>query len=72
MARHPSAGRRLATGEARLLQDDRELVRVVASFVDLGQASGEPQSLYALDKAKLKSFPNSDVRGNDPWTKWVL
>jgi cytochrome c biogenesis protein len=29
---------------------------------DLGQASGEPQSLYALDKTKLKSFPNSDAR----------
>jgi acyl-CoA thioesterase len=34
------SGRRLATGEARLLQGGRELVRVVASFADLSQASG--------------------------------
>lgn len=33
-------GRRLATGEARLLQHGQELVRVVASFADLSQASG--------------------------------
>lgn len=34
------SGRRLATGEARLLQDGQELVRVVASFADLSQAGG--------------------------------
>jgi acyl-CoA thioesterase len=34
------AGRRLATGEARLLQHGQELVRVVASFADLSQANG--------------------------------
>ena len=34
------SGRRLATGEARLLQGGQELVRVVASFADLSQASG--------------------------------
>ena len=34
------AGRRLAFGEARLMQDGAELVRVVASFTDLGLASG--------------------------------
>jgi len=34
------SGRRLATGEARLLQQGQELVRVVASFADLAQASG--------------------------------
>jgi acyl-CoA thioesterase len=41
------AGRRVATGEARLLQDDREIVRLLATFSDLGQANGrtEVQSL---------------------------
>ncbi len=34
------SGRRLATGEARLLQDGQELVRMVASFTDLSEASG--------------------------------
>ncbi|HEY0167705.1 MAG TPA: thioesterase family protein [Jatrophihabitans sp.] len=34
------SGRRLATGEARLLQGGQELVRVVASFADLSQAAG--------------------------------
>jgi acyl-CoA thioesterase len=34
------SGRRLATGGARLLQGGQELVRVVASFADLSQASG--------------------------------
>ncbi len=34
------AGRRLATGSARLLQGGQELVRVTASFADLSQASG--------------------------------
>ncbi|HTD03079.1 thioesterase family protein [Undibacterium sp.] len=33
-------GKRVATGEARLLRDDQEIVRVVASFTDLPQASG--------------------------------
>lgn len=34
------SGRRVATGGARLLQGGQELVRVVASFADLSQASG--------------------------------
>jgi acyl-CoA thioesterase len=34
------AGRRVATGEARLSQDRREIVRVVATFGDLGAADG--------------------------------
>ena len=34
------SGRRLATGEARLLQGGQEAVRVVASFTDLSQAGG--------------------------------
>lgn len=34
------SGRRLATGEARLLRGGQELVRVVASFTDLAQAAG--------------------------------
>jgi acyl-CoA thioesterase len=34
------AGRRVATGEARLLQDGREIVRLLATFGDLAQADG--------------------------------
>ena len=34
------AGRRVATGEARLIQGDREIVRVLATFADLAQANG--------------------------------
>jgi acyl-CoA thioesterase len=33
-------GRRLSTGEARLSCDDREVLRVVASYADLGAATG--------------------------------
>jgi acyl-CoA thioesterase len=39
------SGRRAATGEARLLQDGRELVRLLATFGDLGQASGRTHEL---------------------------
>jgi len=34
------AGRRLATGEARLLQDTKEIVRTLATFADLEHANG--------------------------------
>jgi acyl-CoA thioesterase len=34
------AGRRVATGEARLIQDGKEIVRTVATFADLAQADG--------------------------------
>jgi acyl-CoA thioesterase len=34
------AGRRVATGEARLIQDGREIVRLLATFGDLDQAGG--------------------------------
>src|SRR4051794_11106731 len=34
------AGRRVATGEARLSQQGREVVRVVATFADLAAANG--------------------------------
>lgn len=49
------AGRRLATGDARLLQNEREILRLLASFADLGEAQGRtleleaPPSLSALD-----------------------
>ncbi|HEV2887842.1 MAG TPA: thioesterase family protein [Jatrophihabitans sp.] len=39
------SGRRLATGEARLLQGGQELVRVVASFADLSEAHG-PTAMF--------------------------
>jgi acyl-CoA thioesterase len=34
------AGRRVATGEARLSQNGKEIVRAIATFGDLGQANG--------------------------------
>jgi len=37
------AGRRVATGEARLLQDGREAVRLLATFGDLGAADGRTE-----------------------------
>ena len=33
-------GRRLSTGEVRLLQDEKEVLRAIASFTDLAQAGG--------------------------------
>jgi len=44
------SGRRIATGEARLFQEDREIVRVVASFADLSQATGRTLELSATPK----------------------
>jgi acyl-CoA thioesterase len=38
-------GRRVATGEARLIQDGRERVRTVATFGDLGRAEGRTLEL---------------------------
>jgi acyl-CoA thioesterase len=37
------AGRRVATGEARLSQDGKEVVRTLATFADLDQARGRTQ-----------------------------
>ena len=37
------SGRRLSAGEARLMQDGKELVRVVASFTDLAAAAGRTE-----------------------------
>ena len=34
------AGRRVATGEASLIQEGREIVRLLATFGDLDQADG--------------------------------
>jgi acyl-CoA thioesterase len=39
------AGRRAATGEARLIQDGREIVRLLATFGDLDQAAGRTHEL---------------------------
>jgi acyl-CoA thioesterase len=39
------AGRRAATGEARLIQDGREIVRLLATFGDLDQADGRTHVL---------------------------
>jgi acyl-CoA thioesterase len=37
------AGRRVATGEAQLVQDGKEIVRALATFADLDQAQGRTQ-----------------------------
>jgi acyl-CoA thioesterase len=50
------AGRRAATGEARLIQDGKEILRLLATFGDLDQADGrtlvlgEPPSLPSPDE----------------------
>jgi acyl-CoA thioesterase len=44
------AGRRLATGEARLLQGDREVMRAIATFTDLTQATGRTVALAEMPK----------------------
>jgi acyl-CoA thioesterase len=41
------AGRRISTGEARLEQNGKEIARVVASYTDLGQATGRTELLNA-------------------------
>jgi acyl-CoA thioesterase len=52
------AGRRMATGEARLSQDGKEIVRVIATFADLDHADGrttmrsEPPRLPRPEDAK--------------------
>jgi acyl-CoA thioesterase len=52
------AGRRVATGEAQLRQDGREIVRVLATFGDLEQAQGrthvssQPPALPAPEDAR--------------------
>jgi acyl-CoA thioesterase len=51
-------GRRVATGEARLTQDGREIVRAVATFADLAAADGptlvrsQPPDLPAPEQAR--------------------
>jgi acyl-CoA thioesterase len=41
-------GRRTSTGEARMRQGDKEILRVVATFADLDQADGRTLSLAAM------------------------
>jgi acyl-CoA thioesterase len=43
-------GRRMSTGEARLLQDEREVLRAVATFTDLSQATGRTLVLNEMPK----------------------
>jgi acyl-CoA thioesterase len=49
------AGRRLSTGEARLTCGDREVLRVVASYADLGDTAGR-----ALALAEAPDLPPPD------------
>jgi acyl-CoA thioesterase len=49
-------GRRVATGEARLSQDGREIVRTVATFGDLGDADGR-----TLVRNRPPDLPAPDV-----------
>jgi acyl-CoA thioesterase len=57
------AGRRVATGEARLRQQGREIVRVVATFADLGAADGrtvvrsQPPALPEPDRTEALEVP---------------
>jgi acyl-CoA thioesterase len=44
------SGRRVATGEARLFQEDREIVRVLATFTDLSAATGRTLLLSEMPK----------------------
>ena len=43
-------GRRIATGEARLVQEDREILRTVAHFTDLTRATGRTAVLGEMPK----------------------
>lgn len=53
-------GRSVATGEARLIQDEREIMRVVASYSDLEQAVGLTTELGA-PPALVASEANVDL-----------
>lgn len=65
------SGRRLATGEARLLQDDREIVRAVATFTDLSETAGRtvmfgerprlPPPEQAIDPLRGVSVPGLTI-----------
>lgn len=69
------SGRRLATGEARLLQGGQEAVRVVASFTDLTQGGGPtamsggapllppPHECLDLFNAELPANPGPEAPG---------
>jgi acyl-CoA thioesterase len=48
-------GRRVGTGEARLSQDGKEIVRVVATFADLASANGR-----TLSRARPPELPPPD------------
>ena len=50
-------GRRVATGEARMLQAGQETVRVVATFTDLAAVSG--RTLLLADRPDLPPADNS-------------
>lgn len=51
------AGRRVATGEVRLLQEDRECVRALATFTDLGATRG--RTFLAEEPPPLAPPPDS-------------
>ena len=57
------AGRRLATGEARLLQDDREVMRVLATFTDLAKAAGRTVALTEMPKLPPPDTAIDPLRG---------
>ena len=66
------AGRRLATGEARLLQEGAEVVRAVATFTELAAASGrtlvlaEPPDLPPPDET-VDVLGGQSIRGSASW-----
>src|SRR5918996_945822 len=58
------AGRRVATGEARLVQEGREIVRAVATFADLANSDGRTEVLAAAPELpapdRATELPGSD------------
>ena len=59
----PTYGFTMDRGPFSQFPDDLDPALVLTPYHgDLGVDSGQPQSFYALDKAKLKSFPSSDPR----------
>ncbi len=59
------SGRRLATGQARLLQDGQELVRVLASFADLSEAAG-PTAVAGMAPVLPPPEECLDLFGGEP------
>ena len=60
------AGRRVATGEVRLLQDGREIVRAVATFADLDKAEGRTMMRSAPPELPAPEQAHDVIRDAPP------